>query len=311
MEKGSLIYVAGHAGFVGSAIVRRLKELGYNNLLLRTDKEFDLTNQQVTETFFKNESPEYVFLAAEKTGGILANSTYPADFIYENIIIQTNVIDLAYRSGVKKLLFLGSSCSYPKMCPQPMKEEYLLSGHLEPTNEAYAVAKIAGIKMCQAYNKQYGTNFITAMPANIYGINDNFDPKDSHVIPALIRKFHKAKISGAESVTIWGSGKPRREFLYVDDFADACIFLMKEYSGGEVINVGPGEDISIAELANLMKAVVGFEADIIYDKTKPDGMPRKLLDVSKMNDLGWKAKIGVEDGLKLTYKWYKTIKDCR
>lgn len=305
MEKDSFIYIARHEGFVGSAIVRKLKEYGYNNLLLKSDKELDLKDQYKTREFFKSKRPEYVFLSAEKTGGILANSNYPADFIYENIIIQTNVIDSAYRSGVKKLLFLGSCCSYPKLSPQPMKEEYLLSGPLEPTNEAYAVAKIAGMKMCQSYNKQYGTNFIVAIPANLYGINDNFDLQDSHVIPALIVKFHQAKLLGEESVVIWGSGKPRRELLYVDDFADASIFLMNEYNSSEIINVGVGEDISIKELADLIKNIVGFDGKVIYDSTKPDGMPRKLLDTSRINGLKWKAKITIEKGIELTYRWYK------
>lgn len=305
MEKDSLIYVAGHTGFVGSAIVRKLKEFGYSNLLLKTEKELDLKDQCKTREFFERKKPEYVFLTAEKSGGILANSTYPADFIYQNIMIQTNVIHSAYQTGVKKLLFLGSSCSYPKLCPQPMKEEYLLSGYLEPTNEAYAVAKIAGIKMCQAYNRQYGTNFISVIPANLYGINDDFDLQGSHVIPALIRKFHEAKVSGVESVTLWGSGKPRREFLYVDDFVDACIFLMNKYDSSEVINVGTGRDISIAELAGLIKEVVGFEGKIIYDTTKPDGMPRKILDVRKISSLGWEAKTEMKKGIKITYEWYQ------
>ncbi|MEW5766351.1 MAG: GDP-L-fucose synthase [bacterium] len=304
MEKDALIYVAGHEGFVGSAIVRKLRCLGYRNLLLRKEAELNLTDQAETRLFFQRGAPEYVFLCAEKVGGILANNTYPADFIYQNIMIQTNVIDSAYRNGVKKLLFTGSSCSYPKMCLQPMKEEYLLSGYLEPTNEAYAIAKIAGIKMCQSYNRQYGTNYIVTMPANLYGVNDDFDPRDSHVIPALLRKFHKANLS-KEDVVIWGTGQPKREFLYVDDFAEACIFLMNEYNSCEIINVGSGEDISIAELANLIKQVVGFEGSIVYDQTKPDGMPKKLLDVSKIRSLGWKAKTSLEEGTKATYDWYK------
>lgn len=305
MKKNSYIYVAGHEGFIGSAIVRRLKTLGYNNLLLKKDKELDLADQKRVCVFFKKATPEYVFLAVEKAGGIWANSAYPAEFIYKNLIIQVNVIDAAYRNGVKKLLFLGSSCSYPRMCPQPMKEEYLLSGYLEPTNEAYAVAKIAGIKMCQAYNKQYGTKFISVIPANLYGINDNFDSKESHVLPALIRKFHEAKVAKAESVVLWGSGKPRREFLYVDDFADACIFLMNNYNGDGVINVGFGRDISIAELALMIKDTVGFKGSVIYDKVRPDGMPRKLLDVTKIKNLGWRAKIDLENGLRSTYEYFK------
>lgn len=308
MKKNSRIYVAGHEGFIGGAIVRRLKKSGYNNLLLRKCGDFDLICQKQVQSFFKKEFPEYVFLAAEKSGGILANTAYPATFIHENLLIQANVIDSAYQSGVKKLLFLGSSCSYPKMCSQPMKEEYLLSGFLEPTNEAYAVAKIAGIKMCQAYNKQYGTRFISVIPANLYGINDNFDLRQSHVLPALIRKFHEAKAAGKESVVIWGSGKPKREFLYVDDFADACLFLMKNYDSNEVINVGTGVDISIAQITVMIKDILDFKGKIIYDKEKPDGMPRKLLDVAKINNLGWKAKINLRDGLNLTYKYFKAAK---
>lgn len=305
MEKDSLIYVAGHEDFVGSAIVRRLKEVGYNNLLL--PGSFSLTDQRETMEFFKKESPEYVFLVAEKVGGILANKTYPADFIYQNLIIQTNVIHSAYLSGVKKLLFPGSSCSYPKMCPQPMKEEYLLSGHLESTNEAYAVAKIAGIKMCQAYNKQYGTNYLSVIPANLYGTNDDFDPESSHVLPALIRRFHEAKMTKVKNIAIWGSGKPRREFLYVDDFADASIFLMNNYNNSQTINIGTGEDISIGKLAAIVKEIVGFEGKIVYDQTKPDGMPRKLLDVSHINALGWRARTSLEEGIKITYNWYKEL----
>lgn len=305
MEKDSLIYVAGHEDFVGSAIVRRLKEVGYNNLLL--PGSFSLTDQRETMEFFKKESPEYVFLVAEKVGGILANKTYPADFIYQNLIIQTNVIHSAYLSGVKKLLFPGSSCSYPKMCPQPMKEEYLLSGHLESTNEAYAVAKIAGIKMCQAYNKQYGTNYLSVIPANLYGTNDDFDPESSHVLPALIRRFHEAKMTKVKNIAIWGSGKPRREFLYVDDFADASIFLMNNYNNSQTINIGTGEDISIGKLATIVKEIVGFEGKIVYDQTKPDGMPRKLLDVSHINALGWRARTSLEEGIKITYNWYKEL----
>ena len=305
MEKDSLIYVAGHEDFVGSAIVRRLKEVGYNNLLL--PGSFSLTDQRETMEFFKKESPEYVFLVAEKVGGILANKTYPADFIYQNLIIQTNVIHSAYLSGVKKLLFPGSSCSYPKMCPQPIKEEYLLSGHLESTNEAYAVAKIAGIKMCQAYNKQYGTNYLSVIPANLYGTNDDFDPESSHVLPALIRRFHEAKMTKVKNIAIWGSGKPRREFLYVDDFADASIFLMNNYNNSQTINIGTGEDISIGKLATIVKEIVGFEGKIVYDQTKPDGMPRKLLDVSHINALGWRARTSLEEGIKITYNWYKEL----
>lgn len=305
MNKNSRIYVAGHEGFAGSAIVRRLKGLAYGNLVLSRDGGLDLTDQKEVRVFFRRQSPEYVILAAEKSGGILANSTHPADFIYKNLAIQTNVIDSAYRSGIKKLLFLGSSCSYPKMCPQPMKEEYLLSGKLEVTNEAYAMAKIAGIAMCHAYNKQYGTKFISAIPANLYGVNDNFDLRESHVLPALIRKFYEAKVSGKKSVIIWGSGKPLREFLYADDFADACIFLMNNYDGDEAINIGSGKDISIAELTRMIKDEVGFKGGIVYDKTKPDGMPKKLLDAAKINKLGWSARTDLRDGLKMTFKYFK------
>jgi len=306
VKKNSLIYVAGHKEFIGSAFVCSLEKQGYNNLLLKSNKDLNLADQKAVREFFKKESPEYVFLAAEKAGGILANNTYPAEFIYKNLTIQVNVIDSAFQNKVKKLLFLGSSCSYPRMCPQPMREEYLLSGHLEPTNEAYAVAKIAGIKTCQAYNRQYGTNFISVIPANLYGINDNFDLKESHVLQALIRKFHEAKISNEKTVAIWGSGRPKREFLYVDDFADACIFLMENYKKGELINVGSGKDISIKELAYMIKNLIGFKGKITYDKTKPDGMPRKLLDVSKINRLGWKAKIDLGSGLKKTYEYFKS-----
>lgn len=305
MKKKSYIYVAGHEGFIGSATVRKLKTLGYNNLLLKKNKELDLTDQNRVCAFFKKTTPEYVFLAAERAGGIWANSAYPAEFIYKNLIIQINVIDASYRNNVKKLLFLGSSCSYPRMCPQPMKEEHLLSGYLEPTNEAYAVAKIAGIKMCQAYNKQFGTKFISVIPANLYGKNDDFDPKESHVISALIRKFHEAKASGRKSVIIWGSGRPRRDFLCVDDFADACIFLMNKDNGNEIINVGSGRSISIVELVLKIKDVVGFKGSVIYDKTKPDGMPRKFLDVTRINNLGWRAKIDLENGLKSIYGYFK------
>jgi GDP-L-fucose synthase len=307
MDEDSHIYIAGHDDFVGSAIVRRLKGLGYRNLLLRSDEELDLKNQQKTNEFFESQRPEYVFLTKEKAGGILANATYPADFIYENLAIQTNVLSAAFRAGVKRLLFLGSSCSYPRECPQPMREEYLLAGPLEPTNEAYAVAKIAGMKMCQAYNSQYGTNFISVIPANLYGMGDDFHPENSHVIPALIRKFHEAKERREDKVIIWGTGRPMREFLYIDDFADACIFLMNNHNSSEIINIGTGEDISIAELTLIIKEVVDFKGKIIYDKTKPDGMPRKLLDVSKMEALGWKARTDLINGLKMTYEWWKKV----
>jgi len=303
MEKESKIYVAGHRGLVGSAILHNLQEEGYNNIVIRTHRELDLCNQQEVRAFFEKERPEYVFLAAAKVGGILANSTYPADFIYNNIAIQIYAIHNAYLYGVKKLLFLGSSCIYPKFAPQPMKEEYLLTGILEPTNEPYAIAKISGIKMCQAYNRQYGTNFISVMPTNLYGPGDNFDLETSHVLSALIRKFHEAKLSG-QPVTVWGTGTPRREFLYVNDLAEACIFLMNCYDGEDIINIGTGLDISIKELAGFISEVIGYRGEIIFDTGKPDGMQRKLLDVTRINSLGWKAKTDLREGIEKTYKWY-------
>ena len=305
MKKNSHIYVAGHTGLVGSAIVRRLLKLGYKNLLLKSHKELDLTNKEKVKIFFEKELPEYVFLAAAKVGGILANSKYPAEFIYQNVMIQTNAIHLSYKYKVKKLLFFGSSCIYPKICPQPIKEGYLLSGHIEPTNEPYAVAKISGIKLCQSYNKQYGTNFISVIPANIYGPGDHFND-EGHVIPNLIRRFYEAKKKGRKKVTVWGTGKPRRDFLYVDDLADACIFLMNRYRRSEIINIGSGCDISIAELATLIKKIVGFKGKIIYDETKADGMPRRVLDVSKITALGWYPKMELERGLNLTYEWWRS-----
>ena len=304
MDKNSKIYVAGHRGLVGSAIVRRLRAEGYMNIVTRTRQELDLCNQAAVYRFFEEEQPEYVFLAAARVGGILANSTYPADFIRDNLLIQTNVIDAAYRYGVKKLLFLGSSCIYPKHAPQPMKEEYLLTGLLEPTNEPYAVAKIAGIKMAQAYRRQYGFNAISLMPTNLYGPGDNFDLETSHVIPALLRKFHEAKVQGKPHVVVWGTGNPRREFLYVDDLADAAVFLMQHYDSEEIINVGVGEDISIRELAELIREVVGYQGEIVFDTSKPDGTPRKLLDVSRLHALGWRARIPLRQGLEQTYQWY-------
>ena len=321
MNKSSRIYVAGHRGLVGSAIVRRLESEGYQNLTLRTSKELDLTNQADVEAFFKKEKPEYVFLAAARVGGILANNTYPADFIYDNIMIQTNVIHASYQHNARKLLFLGSSCIYPKHAPQPIREEYLLTGMLEPTNEPYAIAKIAGIKMCQSYNRQYATNFISVMPTNLYGPFDNFDLETSHVLPALIRKFHEAKLRIEQDKTkeqandsgvrpqprpavLWGTGAARREFLYIDDLADACVFLMQRYDDSEIVNIGVGEDISIAELALLIKEIVGYEGDIIYDTSKPDGTPRKLLDVSRLHSLGWKANTGLREGIAKTHEWY-------
>jgi GDP-L-fucose synthase len=302
MEKNSKIYVAGHRGLAGSAIVRKLQKEGFENLLLRTSSELDLRNQQAVQDFFEKEKPEYVFLAAAKVGGINANNTYPADFIYDNICIQNNVIHQSYKNGVKKSLFLGSSCIYPKNSAQPIKEEYLLSGYLEPTNDAYAIAKIAGIKMCQSYDKQYGCNFISAMPTNLYGPGDNYDLKNSHVLPALLRKFHEAKLSNAPSVTVWGTGKPRREFLHVDDLATACFFLMENYNDPDIINIGTGKDISIGEMAEMIKNISGYKGEIIFDTSMPDGTFRKLLDVSKIHSLGWKAFIGFEEGVEKTYE---------
>ena len=310
MDKSSRIYVAGHNGMVGSAIVRKLKSEGFQNLILRRSYELDLRNQTAVEAFFNAEKPDYVFLAAAKVGGIHANNTYKAEFIYDNLMIQNNVIHNAFKSGVKKLLFLGSSCIYPKMSQQPIKEEYLLTGKLEPTNQPYALAKIAGIEMCNAYRSQYGCDFISAMPTNLYGPNDNYDLNDSHVLPALIRKFHEAKKQGKNEVVMWGTGSPKREFLHVDDLAEASYFLMSDYSGDVALNVGTGEDISILDLAKLIKNIVGFEGEIVNDLTKPDGTPRKLLDVSAINSNGWKAKIGLAEGIASTYEglrdkdWY-------
>ncbi len=329
MKTSDKIYVAGHTGMVGSAIVRNLKSRGYNNLIYSSFPPYDLTDQSIVASFFATEKPEYVFLAAAKVGGIISNNTYRGQFIYENLMIQNNIIHHSYLNKVKKLLFLGSSCIYPKFCPQPMKEEYLLTGELEPTNEPYAIAKIAGIKMCQAYNAQHKTNFISVMPTNLYGPFDNFDLQTSHVLPALIRKFHEAKIrtqeaggvrqeaitsnlgqptsvlpTHSDSVVIWGTGTPRREFLYIDDLADACIFLMENYDGSGIVNIGLGEDISISDLAVLIGGIVGYEGGIVYDSSKPDGTPRKLLDVSRLTALGWKAKTSLRDGIKKTYQWY-------
>jgi len=287
---------------VGSAIVRKLQREGYNNLILRTSKQLDLRNQQAVADFFREEKPNYVFLAAAKVGGIVANDTYRAEFLYDNLMIQSNVIHQSFVNGVVKLMFLGSSCIYPKMAPQPLKEEYLLTGLLEPTNEAYAIAKIAGIKMCDAYRDQYGCNFISVMPTNLYGPNDNYDLKTSHVLPALLRKIHEAKEKGDDTVVVWGTGKPRREFLYVDDLADACYFLMQHYNEPGLVNVGIGEDISISELADLIRKIVGFKGDIIYDTAKPDGTPRKLMDVSKLKSYGWNASVGLEDGIRTVYE---------
>ncbi len=304
MNNDSKIYVAGHRGLVGSAIVRKLEEKGYTNLVYRTSKELDLRDKNAVDQFFAEEKPEFVFLAAAKVGGIVANNEYPADFIRDNLLIQTNIIDAAYRNGVKKLLFLGSTCIYPKMAPQPLKEEYLLTGELEPTNDAYAIAKIAGIKMCQSYNRQYGTEYISVMPTNLYGENDNYDLHTSHVLPALMRKFHEAKENNAPFVEVWGTGTPLREFLYSDDLADACVYLINTYSGNEIVNIGVGEDLPIKELAEKIKDVVGFKGEIQFDTTKPDGTPRKLVDVTKLNSLGWKATTSLEEGLKKAYQWF-------
>ncbi|MDK0745887.1 GDP-L-fucose synthase [Clostridium perfringens] len=304
MNKNSKIYVAGHRGLVGSAIVRKLGEKGFKNIICRTHKELDLTNQNEVRRFFEEERPEYVFLAAAKVGGIHANNTYPADFIYENLMIQNNVIKAAHDFKVKKLLFLGSTCIYPKMAPQPIKEEYLLMGSLEETNEAYAVAKIAGLEMCKFFKRQYGDNFISCMPTNLYGPNDNFDLKNSHVLPALIRKFHEAKVQNSEVVEVWGTGKPLREFLYVDDMADACVFLMENYDGEQHVNIGTGVEVSIRELAETVKEVVGFEGELVFNTDMPDGTPRKLTTVDKLNGLGWKHKVDLNNGITMAYEWF-------
>lgn len=309
LDRTKKIYVAGHRGLVGSAIVRRLERAGFTNIVTRTHAELDLTCQQAVADFFAEEQPDYVVLAAAKVGGIYANDTYPADFIMKNLQIECNVIDSAFKNQVKKLLFLGSSCIYPRDCPQPIKEEYLLSGYLEKTNEAYALAKIAGLKMCEFYNRQYGTDYISVMPCNLYGINDNFALENSHVLPALMRKFHEAKINHAPTVTVWGSGRPLREFLNVDDLADACLFLMDNYSGNDFFNVGYGQEVTILELANMIKKVTGYEGEIVMDASKPDGTPRKLTDISRLNALGWQPKITLEEGLKQTYEWYLANQD--
>jgi GDP-L-fucose synthase len=305
MEKNAKIYVAGHHGLAGSAIVRQLQKSGYSNLLLRTREELELLDTAAVKAFFETERPEYVFLAAARVGGILANNTMPADFIRENLIVQTNVLHQAHESGVKKLLFLGSSCIYPKMAPQPIKEEYLMSGPLEETNSAYAIAKIAGIEMCQAYRRQYGSNFISIMPTNLYGPNDNFSPERSHVLPALMRRFHEAKEEGAPEVVVWGSGSAKREFMHADDLARACVFLMETYDDPSIINIGTGEDATIKELADMVRSVVGYSGEIVWDTSKPNGTPQKLLDVSKIHALGWKHTIPLEQGLASTYVWFK------
>lgn len=304
MKKEAKIYVAGHRGLVGSAIIRTLMKNGYTNLITRTHAELDLLDQLAVAEFFAAEKPEYVFLAAAKVGGIMANKNYPADFIYQNLIVQSNVIESAHQNKAEKLLFLGSSCIYPKLAPQPIKEEYLLTGPLEPTNDAYAIAKIAGIMMCQSYHRQYGSNFISVMPTNLYGENDNFNLETSHVLPALIRRFHEAKIAGAPSVTLWGTGTPKREFLYVDDLAEACLHLMQTYNEPEIVNIGTGEDVTIKELAETIAEIVGYQGILDWDTTKPDGTPRKLLDVSKLHSLGFKHKTPLEEGIKKTYLWY-------
>lgn len=304
MNSESKIFVAGHRGLAGGAILRRLRAAGYQNLITRSSAALDLRVQADVDAFFASERPEYVFLAAAKVGGIHANATYPADFIRDNLQIQTNVIDAAYRAGTRKLLFLGSSCIYPKLAPQPMTEDCLLTGPLEPTNEWYAVAKIAGLKMCQAYRRQYGFDAICAMPTNLYGPGDNFDLQNSHVLPALIRKFHEAKLEGQPRVTVWGTGTPRREFLHVDDLADACVFLMGNYDGEDLVNVGVGQDLSIRELAETIQRVVGFAGELEFDRTKPDGTPRKLLDVSRLTALGWSPRIPLEAGIRQTYEWF-------
>lgn len=308
MEKNSKIFVAGHRGMVGSAIYRKLQKEGYQNIITRTSKELDLRDQQAVADFFAQEKPDYVFLAAAKVGGIVANNTYRADFLYENLAIQNNVIHQSYLNNVKKLMFLGSSCIYPKLAPQPLKEEYLLTGLLEPTNEPYAIAKIAGIKMCDAYRNQYGCNFVSVMPTNLYGYNDNYHPENSHVLPALIRKFDEAKNNDSKEVVIWGTGSPMREFLFADDLADACYFLMEKYNEPNLINIGTGEDLTIKDLALAVKKTVGFEGELVFDISKPDGTPRKLMDVSKLHNLGWRHQIELEEGLKLAYQDYLSKK---
>lgn len=302
MQLTSKIYIAGHRGMVGGAIKRHLQQLGFKNIVTRSSIELDLRNQRAVTNFFGLEKPEYVFMAAAKVGGIHANNTYRAEFLYDNLMIEANIIHAAFTYKVKKLLFLGSSCIYPKMAPQPLKESSLLTGPLEQTNEPYAIAKIVGIKLCEAYHDQYGCNFISVMPTNLYGTDDNYHPDNSHVLPALIRKFHEAKETDAANVTVWGSGLPKREFLYADDLADACVFLMQEYKGRELINIGTGEDLTIAELANMVKTVTGFQGEIVYDSSMPDGTPRKLMDVSKIHALGWKHRVTLEKGIEMAYQ---------
>lgn len=310
MDSSSKIYVAGHRGLVGSAVMRRLAAAGYSNAITRTREELDLSDSGKVREFFEKEKPEYVFLSAAKVGGIAANNTYPADFIYQNLMIEANIIHSAYLSGVKKLLFLGSSCIYPKLCPQPIREEYLLTGPLEPTNSPYALAKIAGLEMCRSYQRQYGCDFISAMPTNLYGINDNFDLQTSHVLPALIRKFHEGKVEGKKEVVLWGTGSPMREFLYVDDLAEALLFLMHSYSGESHINVGTGEDVTIRDLADTVKTVTGYTGTIVWDPSVPDGTPRKLLNVEKIHALGWHHRTDLPDGIRRVYDWYRGNPPC-
>lgn len=304
MKRGDRIFVAGHRGLVGSALTRRLEAAGHDRLILRTRDELDLLDARAVERFMRVERPQYVFAAAAKVGGILANDTYPADFIRENLAVQLHLIDASYKCDVEKLLFLGSSCIYPKFAPQPMKEEHLLTGELEPTNEPYAIAKIAGIKLCQAYNRQYGTNYISVMPTNLYGPGDNFDLNTSHVLPAMLRKFHDAQMAEARQVTVWGTGTPRREFLHVDDLADACVYLMDHHDGSDIVNIGFGSDVSIRELAELIRETVGYEGEIVWDSSKPDGTPRKLLDSSRLSGLGWSPRVALREGVERTYRWY-------
>lgn len=306
MDRNAKFFISGHRGMVGSSILRRLRQEGFNNFVLRSSQELDLRDQAAVQTFFSEEKPEYVVLAAARVGGIMANMESPASFLYDNLMIQSNVIHAAYENSVKKLLFLGSSCIYPRLSPQPMKEEYLLDGKVEPTNEGYAIAKIAGMKLCEMYNRQYGTDYISVMPCNLYGPEDNFTSEHSHVVPALIRKFHEAKYNGQDEVIVWGTGRARRELLYTEDLADACLYLMESYSGNDFFNVGSGVDVSIEELANMIKDVVGYKGKIIFDTTKPDGMPQKLMDVSKLTAAGWSYKTKLIDGLRQTYQWYLT-----
>lgn len=309
LEKDAKIYIAGHRGMVGSAIRRELEQMGFHNFLFRTSAELDLRNQQAVIDFFEQEKPDYVFLAAAKVGGIIANNTYRADFLYDNLAIQNNVIHQSALNGVKKLMFFGSSCIYPKFAPQPLKEEYLLTGKLEPTNEPYAIAKIAGLKLCEAYHDQYACNFISVMPTNLYGLNDNYHPENSHVLPALIKRFHEAKQNELPSVTLWGSGTPKREFLFADDLAKACVFLMENYNDREFINIGSGEDLSILDLAKMVRKIVGYTGEILFDSKKPDGTPRKLMDVSKLNALGWSSSTKLQEGIEIAYRDFVSRSD--